>query len=314
MLVLEKRSWIHLILLWKGSALRRTWKRVALTTALAGGVVVAHEWYGLAIPDLTLVPFSLVGLALGVFLGFRNNSAYDRFWEGRKLWGRLVNVSRSFTRQVLTLISDPDAGSAGESATSDVQRELVYRHIAFVHAFRMHLRDDWDFEELAPFLSKNEIGALESESNRPNAILQGTGDRIAALWRRDRIDRMHIPVFEEAMTEMSTVQGACERIKATPIPYSYTIVIHRLVLLYCLALPFGLYAQVGVVSPLVVMIVAYAFYGLDAVGDEIEAPFDLDPNDLPLSTLSRMIEVNLRQRLGETEVPPLLRPRDGVLD
>ena len=124
---------------------------------------------------------------------------------------------------------------------------------------------------------------------------------------------MHLPVLEASLTEITTVQGACERIKSTPIPGSYTILIHRIVALYCLGLPFGIVSSVGLMTPVVVAIVAYAFYGLDAVGTEIENPFGTDENDLPLSALSRMIEVNLRQRLGESELPELLRPVDGIL-
>ncbi len=115
------------------------------------------------------------------------------------------------------------------------------------------------------------------------------------------------------MTEITGIQGACERIKSTPIPASYTVLIHRIVALYCLGLPFGIVTSVGALTPVVVAIVAYAFYGLDAVGSEIENPFGHDPNDLPLTALSRMIEVNLRQGLGEDELPPLLEPVDGIL-
>ena len=125
---------------------------------------------------------------------------------------------------------------------------------------------------------------------------------------------MHLPVLEQSLTDLTDIQGACERIKSTPIPSSYTVLIHRIVALYTFSLPFGIVDAVGIATPVVVAIIAYAFFGLDAVGEEIEEPFGTDINDLPLSTLSRMIEINLRQTLGEAEVPDVLRPVDGVLD
>src|SRR5690606_37389193 len=104
------------------------------------------------------------------------------------------------------------------------------------------------------------------------------------------------------------VQGGCERIKNTPIPWSYTVLMHSIVAVYCFALPFGLVQTTKLLTPIVVALIAYAFLGLDAVGDELEEPFGHDYNDLPLTALSRTIEVNLLQQLGETELPPLLTP------
>jgi len=116
------------------------------------------------------------------------------------------------------------------------------------------------------------------------------------------------------LSDLCDVQGGCERIKSTPIPWSYTVLMHSIVAVYCFALPFGLIDTTKLLTPLVVALIAYAFLGLDAVGDELEEPFGSDYNDLPLTTLSRMIEVNLRQLLGESELPPLLTPdAHGVL-
>jgi len=113
---------------------------------------------------------------------------------------------------------------------------------------------------------------------------------------------------------MTNIQGGCERIKSTPIPFSYTALIHKIVALYCYGLPFGIVNETEWFTPVVVTIIAYAFFGLDAVGDEIEDPFGKDPNDLPLTTLSTMIEVNVRQRIGDTDLPALLKPVDNVLE
>ncbi len=318
MMVPERRySWLRLLLRYRGTALPRMRGRLASTTLLAVVVTAVDLKFGFFHPDLTTIPFTLIGLALSIFLGFRNNTSYDRFWEGRKLWGGLVNTTRTLTRQILTLINEPaDKAPASEhdsEAIASFRREMVYRVIAYVHAFRAHLRDQDDLEDLAPVLSESEIESLRGEHNRPIAILQSLGHRVRDAWQRGWIHPYHLPVLEQSLVALTDIQGGCERIKNTPIPLSYTSLIHQIVAIYCIALPFGITKTVGVFTPVVVGIVAYAFYGLDAIGDEIENPFGKDPNDLPLSTLSRMIEVNLRQRLGETELPPLFRPRGGNL-
>jgi len=328
MIVKDTRAhWVANLFAFRGTSLSRVWRRLLFTTLLAtlvtyldlglsegGARALFHE-------DLTPTPFTLVGLALGIFLGFRNNTSYDRFWEGRKLWGRMVNVSRSFTRQLLTLVGPQlrrerldapapegapasgaeDPGDAEELAA--FRREMVHRVAAYVHAFRMHLRGHLDRSSLERLLDPAEVAALEGETNPPVAILQTLGDRIRAAWLRGWIHPQHVRILEESLTEMTTVQGACERIKSTPIPYSYTVLIHRLVAVYCFALPFGLVNTTKWFTPLVVLIISYAFFGLDAVGDEIEDPFGEDSNDLPLTALSTMIERNVRQRIGDTDLP-----------
>lgn len=312
MIISDRPSWLRIVFTLRGSALSRTWPRLLLTTFLSVLVTLLYTRYDYFHFDLTVTPFSLIGLALGIFLGFRNNTSYDRFWEGRKLWGRLVNASRSLTRQVLTLIG-PRQPAAPPAELAAVRQRLVYRTIAYVHALRLHLRDQRAMDDLAPLLGGDELRALEIELNRPIALLQGYGDQLRALWDSGWVDTMHLPVLEASLTDLADIQGGCERIKSTPIPFSYTVLIHRIVAVYCVGLPFGIVSTVGNFTPLVVMMVAYAFFGLDTVGDEIEDPFGEDPNDLPLSALSRMIEVNLRQRLGETDLPPLHKPVDGVL-
>ncbi|MGE0788722.1 MAG: bestrophin family protein [Sandaracinaceae bacterium] len=314
MIIRDTRGhWVANLFAFQGTALRRIWRRLLLTTGLATALtyVDLEVEGGQFHEDLTTTPFTLMGLALGIFLGFRNNTSYDRFWEGRKLWGAMVNVSRSFTRQLLTLIGSE--GEADEDELADFHREMVHRTAAYVHAFRMHLRDDFDFEFLATLLPADEIDALKTETNKPIAILQTLGDRIREAWLRGWIHPQHVPVLEASLTEMTAVQGACERIKSTPIPFSYTALIHRLVAVYCFALPFGIVNTTKWFTPVVVLMIAYAFFGLDAVGDEIEDPFGTDANDLPLTAISTMIEHNVRQRIGDEDLPPLRKPIDGVL-
>ncbi|MEY3014567.1 MAG: hypothetical protein RIT45_3302 [Pseudomonadota bacterium] len=315
MVVVEKRTWLHLVFAWRGSVLPKIASRVLFATGLAVFVTGGHLTWDLLHTNLTPLPFTLIAVALGIFLGFRNNTSYDRFWEGRKLWGRLVNISRTLARQHLTLIGTPGATQA-ESADFVAHRERqVRRQIAYVHALRQHLRGEDALDELAPWLDPDELAALGPEKNRPFAIVHWLGQAHREAWDRGWLDALHLPVLDASLVEMLAIQGGCERIRATPIPFSYTVLIHRIVGIYCLTLPFGIVSSVGHFTPLVVALISYAFYGLDAVGDEIEDPFGYDPSDLPLSALSRTIEINLRQRLGDPALPDFLAPSaQGLLN
>ena len=288
-----------------GTALTRIWPVLSLVVLMSVGVDFGYEYFDLdETYNLTTIPFSLIGLALSIFLGFRNSACYDRYWEGRKLWGRLVNNSRTFTRVVLTLVEEQGDG---------LRRDLLMRQIAFVHALRMDLRDDDNWEELSQWLPADEIRKLADEPSVPTYIAHTIGEGVRRAWKAGRVVPLHVPFIEQCLAENSTVQGACERIKNTPLPLSYTALTHRIVGLYVLGLPFGLHLEIGFLTPIVVFLVAYAFLGLDAIGSEIEDPFDKDHNDLPLSYLSRMIEREILRRLGVDPLPPNIQPVDGFL-
>lgn len=314
MLVPSKVTWWRLVFKYKGSELPRTKWRIAGVVVVACAVTILeelHDWH----PNLKPLPFSLIGIALGIFLGFRNNASYDRWWEGRKIWGNAVNDTRSLARQILTMIGAQPGGPAIDAEELRAfHKELVYRVIAWAHALRLALRYQGDLSELERFLPADEVERLKTESNRPFAITQGTAERVRAAWLRGWIDTMHFKTIEESFTSLTDIQGGAERISSTPIPFSYTTLIHRITAVYCYALPFGVVDEVKLFTPFVCAMIAYAFFGLDVVGDEIEMPFGTDANDLPLNAISRTIEVNLRQRLGETDLPPMARPVDEILD
>ncbi|MET0386745.1 MAG: bestrophin family ion channel [Polyangiales bacterium] len=312
MIVPDRRvSWFGLLFDRRGSMVPRIGGRLLVVFLVACAVTLQAHIMGQVIYDLSVVPFTLISLALGVFLGFRNNTSYDRYWEGRRLWGRLVNDARSFARLVLHVV-DAEATRAtalDRGATDALQRDMVYRMIAYVHSLRMHLRNQLsDLGPLTAFLPEAEIAALPVQRNVPIAVLQTISTRVLAARRAGVLRHRDVHLLENMLTDICDVQGGCERIKNTPIPWSYTVLMHSIVAVYCFALPFGLVGTTQLATPLVVALIAYAFLGLDAVGDELEDPFGSDYNDLPLDTLARMIEVNLRQLLGETDLPPLLTP------
>ena len=311
MIVSDKRSWLSMVFAMRGSSLRTTWPRISFVTMFALVVTLADRMLGFEFYSLTTAPFTLMGIAMAIFLGFRNNESYDRFWEGRTLWGGLVNVSRSFSRQALTLLVAP-ADSENE-AVAKLKRRMVRAAIAYPHALRHHLRQTDLTEDVSPYLAADDLATISAHNNKPVALLQHIGELIHGAWRAGYIHDLHVPVLEESLTTMTNLQGGCERIKNTPIPFSYSVLLHRVVAVYCLAMPFGLLETTGVLTPVAVCLISYAFFGLDAIGDEVEQPFDTDDNDLPLHAICRTIEINLLQLLGDAETPEPLRPVNGVL-
>lgn len=305
MLTFDRRpTWLSLVLSWRGSPLPRIKFRLLFVLVVSGVLTVWQERLQFNAP-VTLQALSLLGVALGIFLGFRNNAAYDRFWEGRKLWGRLVNTSRALSRNLGTYLP--------LDASVELVRVPVYRVIAFTHALRMQLREQMDVAALGPLLPAEDLPVLTLAKNVPNVVLLQLGRDVQVLHRRGLLGEQAFVELSRQLADLSDIQGGCERIKNSPIPHTYTVLIHQIVALYVVALPFGLVGTLHHLTPIVVLFVAYTFLGLDAVGDEIEEPFGEDLNDLPLSAICRTIEVNLRETLGEQDLPPLMTPKDGVV-
>jgi putative membrane protein len=304
----KKRSWIEMVAL-GGFALPQIWVRTLTVTAISLCVTVLYEEVPQLHYSLTTAPFTIVGLPLGIFLGFRNNTAYDRFWEGRKLWGALVNTTRSITRQIITLV-EPPGGQTEDSRA--FEKYVVRMVVAYVHALRLHLRDLPAKDTLSTVLPDDEVERVADDENVPLALLQRMGELFVEARRKKWIDLYHVPVLEGSLTSLTDIQGACERIKSTPIPYSYTVLMHRIVAGYCVLLPFGLMESIKWATPVVVLAISYCFFGMDAIGDEIEQPFGFDTNDLPLDSISNTIERNLRKRISDP-LPGKMKAKRGVL-
>lgn len=292
---------------YRHSILRKVWPRVLLTTAI-GAVVAYVEYLDDISFSLTTLPFSIIGVALGIFLGFRTNVSYDRFWEARRLWGRLVNITRTFARQLELFVVAPSPDEA-----ADFRRETVLKLVAYVHSFRGMLRLEDVSDEYEGRLTPEETELVHARRNPPNLILEIIAWRLRDAWRRGWIHDYHLNALDASLHEMTSIQGACERIKKTPVPFSYSLLIHRITVFYCLFLPFGIVDDVGTATPLVIFFISYAFLGLDEVGNEVEDPFMREPNDLPLDGLSRTIEIDLLQMVGESKTRPELEPQNGIL-
>jgi ion channel-forming bestrophin family protein len=310
MIVRERPSALRLFLTMRGSVLHSIWRSLLVTTLLAVFVTVTDGqlWQHHKL-TLTTIPFTLIGLPLAIFLGFRNNSAYDRYWEGRKQWGELIHLSRDLARQCLTLI-DPGRPYVreGAAAPADVRARMVYRAIAFANALKHQLRNADGSAEIAPWIGQAEWQRVQAASNQPHCLMMAMAADLARCMHEGRIAAPVVPSVDRTISAMLGTSTACERIRNTPVPFSYTLLLHRTAYLYCFLLPFGLVDTIGYMTPFVVLIVAYTFFGLDALGDEIEEPFGSSANDLPLDALCRTIEIDLRETLGDQDIPAPLQP------
>ncbi len=292
-----------MLFVWRGSVLSDIAPQLLWTTAFAVLVTVLHgrlfQW---KVP-LNFVPFSLIGLTLAIFLGFRNGTSYSRYWEARTLWGTLLNETRTLVRQVLTLTQEPTDASTP-----------AMRLIAFVHALRHQLRGTDASADLARLLPEQDRERLRTARFKPAMLLLMVGEWLREQRHHGRLDPTLAQAMEHPLGRLTEALGGCERIAGTPIPFTYSVIIHRTIYLYCVLLPFGLVDAIGPMTPVVVAFIAYTFFALEALGAEIEEPFGTQPNDLALDAMSRTIESTVREMLGEQQAlaPAGAAPADFV--
>jgi putative membrane protein len=284
--------------------LRWQWRWVLLFTL--GGVVAAatHEVFALTWIDLPMPPLGVIGGAISIFVSFRTNSAYQRWWEGRQLWGRIVNSSRHWGAQTAAYVSPARAEA------------LIRRQIVWVHTLRVALRDEdlTQDPELTRLLPTEERLRLAASRNPSHLLLHEQLQAAAALHTAGELDTRALQSMDETIRQLLDSQGGCERIKRTPMPRGYGFIAERLILIYGFLLPFGLVGELGWAAVPLNVVACLAFALISEAGRVLEDPFNLFYNGLPLSALSRTIEVNLTERLGDAPLLPLLKPdEDGIL-
>ncbi len=309
MIVRDRPSPLGMLITLRGSIIPRIRVELATTILTALAVVAApHVFPAIDFPKLTPAPFSLIGLALAIFLGFRNSASYDRWWEARKVWGDILVRGRVIARMAIAHLRPP----AGGAADDGLARRLAVRPLGFAFALKHALRGTPDSESDA-FFTAAERTAVRASPNAPNHALTFASADIAAAAAAGRLDPRIAQILEEAVTGLAADHAACERLRWTPLPFSYSLLLHRTAHLFCLALPFGLVESIGYLTPFVVALIAYAFFGLDALGDELEEPFGLDPNDLALDALCRRLEIDVLETTGVTDLPPVIPLKGFIL-
>ena len=268
--------------------------------------VMHWDWLG-----LPHIPLALFGSSIGLIVAFRNNSSYGRWWEARTLWGGIVNNSRAWARQVLTAIAPQK--EAEKDAVRAMQVRMVHLQIAWVHALRQQLRGLAPLDELHGLLPEDDLVALKDQKNVAFTLQIWQSDLARQALENDWIDSLQWSSLDGTLNDLIDLQGGSERIKNTPMPKQYDFYPQLFVKMYCLLLPLGLVQNMGWLTPLGSTLVGFIFIALDKIGRDLENPFDNTTYDIPLSAMSRTIEINLRQALGERSLPAAPEPVRGVL-
>ena len=264
--------------------------------------------------NITPTPLTVIGAALSIFIGFRTNTVYSRWWDARTLWGALTTHSRGFARQ-MDMYCRHSATPGDREAMEAWRKAAVLRHIGFVYAFRNRLRDiDPLIEDgLRPFVDADELTYYRTVRNVPSAVLHQQGRALHYAWERGWLQEVHLPSIDATLTEIARVQGGCERIKNTPLPPIYTFFAYRLMIAFCCLVPLGLVSTLHWFTPEVSFLIAFAFLALNHISHQIETPFAMRDNDLPLTALCRAIEIDLRERVSATPIPEPSKPVKGIL-
>lgn len=306
MVVRSRPSLFVILFTLQGSILPRVAPKILGISAFALAVVaVERAWPGPFPVGPGVAPFTLIGLALSIFLSFRNGACYDRWWEARRAWGTLILETRGLAR-TLPAVLGPEQ--------EPLRRRSLRRVCAFAHALHAHLRGAGhkaEAEAARPWLPDSEADQALPPSPA-DAALTGLGQDLGNAFRAGTISDVVFGMLEQKIAALAQVQVICERILGTPLPFAYTLLLYRTAWLYCLLLPFGLAGTLGWATPVATALVAYTFFGLDALGDELEEPFGTEPNDLPLDAMLRQVEAIVRDALGEAPPPPL-HPEKSVL-
>lgn len=253
------------------------------STTLCVVVVSWQKWHFIS----TLTMHQLLGIVLGLFLVFRTNTAYDRWWEGRRLWGSMVNNTRNLAFKIKAFLPE------------DAKEERLWFAQMIPNlpvALKEHLRGKSSVEQL-DIVDEEMIERMNKSKHVPNALSTMMYARVTKLYKSGQISGDQLITVDRELKEFSEIVGACERIKNTPIPYSYAMYIKKFIFVYLLTLPIGLVGDEGYLSIPIVLLITYVLLGVELIAEEIEDPFGKDINDLPTDELSGKIKDNVREIL-----------------
>ena len=318
-------------------------QHLAVATAITAAYAVLG-WRWLAIPWL---PVALLGTAVAFLTGFKNNASYDRTWEARRIWGAIVNASRTWGVMARDYVTDREvSGGTTPGEVEAARRELYDRHFAWLTALRYALRESRAWEAinlphnaeyrrrwfqideqegelgsaLLPYLDPTEHAEVMTRSNKAAQILALQSAHLERLRRRGLIEDFRHMEMTRALAELFTQQGASERIKNFPYPRQYATVNLWFVKIFVVLVPLGMLQEFGKLGGELVWLTipfsalaGWIFTTMEKVGEGTENPFEGSANDVPITQMSRMIEIDLRQMLGDTDVPPPITAVNGFL-
>ena len=271
----------------EGSLVREIIGRVTACVVWAT-VVTLMQSYGPRWFDVLTIPetaHALIGGSLGLLLVFRTNASYDRFWEGRKLWGGIVNTTRNLARQA----------AAWLSTDREMANETIRWTIAFAYGTMKQLRGTSDLGPVMRDLPASKTQAVLASKHVPLAVLRQMTELVLASRQRDMIDSHQLQSLDQNLQLLGDYCGGCERIRSTPLPFAYAVHLRRALMGFCFTLPLALVEKFGLITIPATLAIAYTLFGMEEIGVEIEDPFGDDTNDLPLESICNSIELNLRE-------------------
>ena len=298
-------------------------------------IFVVFHYFNIDI-SISWQPIGVIGIAVAFYLGFKNNSSYDRTWEARKIWGSIVNNSRTFGAAVVAFVKGDDADR--------VKKELIYRHIAWLTALRYQLRleREWEHKEdrvnglYSPAISEEYFDKLEEEletllpreemedhvakTNTATQIMRKQSSRLQELRDDGYFEDFRHMEFHQLVTTFYADQGKSERIKNFPFPRQYASTALWMSVVFCVILPFGLldvfhkdHGWLDWVYPFLSALLIWVFCLMEKIGDYSENPFEGTYNDVPISAIARGIEIDLREMINDDDIPPPLKAVNGFL-
>lgn len=279
----QPKSFFRVVTQLHGSVVPLLLPRIALCVALGGAAAYGYHAQGLKLPPIA---HTLLGVALGLLLVFRTNASYDRFWEGRRLFGSIINRARDVIRQAAILIE-------GDGEDAAASRRAIQRYVnMFYGLVRQYLRGERDLDEVGVELTAEERAALEPAAVRPNLAVLWLTEEIAKNAREGRLTEQRLQLMDANVTAFVDYWGGAERIMKTPVPFAYAQHIKSFLTLFCFTAPWAMVESMGWYTPIAAGVLAYGMFGIDEIGVEIEDPFGDDPNDLPIDAMGKRIETD----------------------
>lgn len=288
----KKSSWFRSVFQLKGSVVPDVLPRVIVCGVF--GVFISILHYNNLPVYMPIVGNVIPSLVLGLLLVFRTNTAYEKFWEGRKLWGTIVNSTRNLARQIWVSVEEK------EPKDKEQKIRTLSLLVAFAVAIKLHLRGEPVNSELASLISQSRYQKLKTMNNPPLEIAFWIEDYLQEQYERNCLNIYEINGMKQLLNILVDSLGGCERILKTPIPLAYTIHLKQLLLLYCLSLPFQLVEHFNWFTGFIVALISFTLLGIEQIGIEIENPFGYDPNDLPLDEICTKMQRNIEDLITLT--------------
>ncbi len=256
------------------------------------------------LPDMPLTIPTFIGTAISILLSFKLNQSYDRWWEARKVWGSIVNDSRSLVLQLQSLVAP---------GNESIIKKIAFRQIAWCYCLGQALRGTNPAEGLEHYMDADDLQQLQRHSNKALAILKQHGQDIKTLKETNQLDIFAQIQFDNTIVRLCDAQGKAERIKTTIFPVTYRLFLHYIIYLFVITLSISLKEIAAYYEVPLLLLISTAFFLLEKTATHMQDPFENRPTDTAVSAIARTIEINIKQLLNETDVPKPVVPNDFYL-